>query len=50
MNLEEVSDEEWDSLAKADFSTAQALDGLPLAERWILSSLHQVGYHKKGFS
>jgi len=29
-------------LALADFSTSQALERLPLAERWIVSRLHQV--------
>jgi hypothetical protein len=30
------------ALAAADFSSPQALAGLPLAERWIVSRLHQV--------
>jgi len=29
-------------LAAADFSTPQALQALPLAERWIVSRVHQV--------
>lgn len=33
---------DWQSLAQADFSAPEALQGLPLTERWILSSLHQV--------
>jgi hypothetical protein len=33
---------EWQSLAQADFSGQDSLQGLPLTERWILSSLHQV--------
>lgn len=42
MNLEDVSDDEWAALTEADFSKRQSLEGLPLAEKWILSSLHQV--------
>ena len=42
MNLEAVSDAEWADLGAADFSRPQALEGLQLAEKWILSSLHQV--------
>lgn len=33
---------EWQALAQADFSGVDSLQGLPLTERWILSSLHQV--------
>lgn len=29
-------------LAAAEFSTPQALEALPLAERWIVSRVHQV--------
>ena len=29
-------------LAAADFSTPERLQSLPLAERWIVSRLHQV--------
>lgn len=36
------------SLAAAqDYSTQAALDALPLAERWIVSRLHQVRFGKK---
>ena len=42
MNLEEVSDSEWSELAATTFNTQQSLQDLQLAERWILSSLHQV--------
>ncbi|KAF5828074.1 tRNA synthetases class I-domain-containing protein [Dunaliella salina] len=31
-----------EQLAQADFSTPQALQALPLAERWIVSRVHQV--------
>ncbi|KAJ9523893.1 hypothetical protein QJQ45_020096 [Haematococcus lacustris] len=31
-------------LAAADFSSQAALEALPLAERWIVSRLHQVGH------
>uniref|UniRef100_A0A7S3R9D9 valine--tRNA ligase n=1 Tax=Dunaliella tertiolecta TaxID=3047 RepID=A0A7S3R9D9_DUNTE len=31
-----------EQLASADFSTRQALEALPLAERWIVSRVHQV--------
>lgn len=41
-NLSAVSDSEWQALARADFSADGALTGLPLAERWILSSLHEL--------
>lgn len=42
MNLEAVSDSEWAELKAASFETQQSLETLALAERWILSSLHQV--------
>ncbi len=40
--LDGARDAEWASLAAADFGGQGTLVGLPLAERWILSSLHQV--------
>lgn len=43
MNLEGVSDAEWAGLAAADFSEQHSLEGLQLAEKWVLSCLHQVG-------
>lgn len=42
MNLAEISDAEWTSLADADLSTSEALQGLPLTELWLLSALHQA--------
>lgn len=44
MNLEGVSDAEWSDLAVASFDTQQSFQDLQLAERWILSSLHQVDF------
>ena len=41
-NLEQLNDTEWQDLAKADFSSPESLAGLPLAERWVISALHQV--------
>ena len=35
---------EWQSLAQADFSGPDSLQGLPMTERWILSSLHQASF------
>ena len=43
MNLDGVSDAEWSELGKADFSGKASLEGLQLAERWVLSGLHQAG-------
>lgn len=42
--MEKVSDEEWQQLAAADFSSSSSSswDGLCLSDRWILSSLHQL--------
>ena len=37
-----LSDKEWEDLADANFSQPATLHGLPLAERWVLSALHQV--------
>ena len=42
LQLESSSDAELAALAAADFSRSKALAGLPLAERWVLSELHQV--------
>ena len=42
-NLEQLDDEEWSGLAQADFGSPGALGQLPLAERWVVSALHQVG-------
>lgn len=41
-NLEQLDDTEWQDLAQADFSKAGSLTDLPLAERWVVSALHQV--------
>lgn len=41
-NLEKVSGQEWKSLASVDYSSEEAVKKLPLAERWIVSSLHQL--------
>lgn len=41
-NLEQLDDREWQDLAGADFSSRDALADLPLAERWVVSALHQV--------
>jgi hypothetical protein len=42
--LEGVQDSgEWARLASADFSSSSSWQGLCLSDRWILSSLHQVG-------
>ena len=37
-----VDDAEWARLAAADYSSAAALASLPLAERWVVSSLHKL--------
>lgn len=42
LQLEGVPDAELAALAGADYSRPGALAGLPLAERWVLSELHQV--------
>lgn len=36
----QVDDAEWQRLAAADFSSPAALEALPVAERWVVSSLH----------
>lgn len=41
-NLEQLEDSEWQGLAHADFRGSDSLEGLPLAERWVVSALHQV--------
>ena len=41
-NLEQLDDRKWQELAGADFSSPDALADLPLAERWVVSALHQV--------
>lgn len=43
-NLEQLDDHEWQELAGADFSSRDALADLPLAERWVVSALHQVRF------
>ena len=42
LNLEGVDDAEWEELGAADFSQPESIQGLPLAEAWIVSTLHQV--------
>lgn len=42
-NLEQLGDGDWQDLARADFSSPASLTALPLAERWVISALHQVG-------
>ena len=41
-NTDKLGEPEWEALQGADFSTPHALAALPLAERWIVSLLHQV--------
>lgn len=41
-NLEQLNDHEWQDLTGADYSSPDALAQLPLAERWVVSALHQV--------
>ena len=41
-NLEQLEEAEWQELAGAEFSSPDALRQLPLAERWVISALHQV--------
>lgn len=41
-NLKDVTEQEWDQLGQADFTSQKALESLPLAERWIVSMLHEV--------
>lgn len=38
----QVDDAEWKRLAAADFSSPTLFEDLPLAERWVLSSLHST--------
>lgn len=42
LNLETASEAEWAALQAADFSRREDVAGLPLAEAWILSALHQA--------
>ncbi|KAK9814981.1 hypothetical protein WJX73_003862 [Symbiochloris irregularis] len=44
LNLEKVQEgsDEWQNLQNCSFSSSDALDGLALTERWVLSALHQV--------
>ncbi|KIY92089.1 valyl-tRNA synthetase [Monoraphidium neglectum] len=37
-----LDDAAWRDLAAADYSSPAALAGLPLTERWVVSSLHQL--------
>jgi valyl-tRNA synthetase len=37
-----VDDAAWAKLAAADYSGPAALAALPLTERWVVSSLHQL--------
>ncbi len=41
-NLAEVDEVEWQRLAAADLSSAAAVQGLALPERWIVSALHRA--------
>jgi len=41
--LDQVNDEEWQQLSVADLSSSSSWQDLCLSDRWILSSLHQVG-------
>ena len=45
LNLEQVHEggEEWAALSSASFSQPSSFAHLPLTERWVLSSLHEVG-------
>ena len=43
LQLEAAGEGELAELAAVDLSEPEALMGLPLAERWVLSELHQVG-------
>ena len=40
--LNKVDESEWQSLRSRDFSSPEALASLPLAERWVVSLLHQT--------
>ena len=42
-NLKDATEQEWDQLGRGDFTSQRALECLPLAERWIVSLLHEVG-------
>ncbi|KAK9812933.1 hypothetical protein WJX72_005989 [[Myrmecia] bisecta] len=41
-NLEGLEDEQFQQLSQADFSQPGRMESLPLAERWVVSSLHRV--------
>ena len=43
-NLEQLDDSDWQDLTRADCSSPDALAQLPLAERWVVSALHQVSH------
>ena len=49
-NLEQLDDEKWSGLAQADFSSPGAVTQLPLAERWVVSALHQVSQSQQAFN
>lgn len=38
----QVEEAEWDELRSVSFETAGSQSGLPLTERWLLATLHQV--------
>jgi valyl-tRNA synthetase len=40
-NIDDLPVNEWDALAEANFSDPEALRELPMAERWIVSRLHE---------
>jgi len=41
-NAPKVDDATWQRLSAADYSSPAALASLPLTERWVVSSLHQL--------
>ena len=40
--LQRADEQEWQTLSAVDFGTPASIAALPLAERWIVSQLHQV--------
>ena len=42
--LQRADEQEWQTLRSVDFGTPASIAALPLAERWIVSQLHQVGW------
>lgn len=40
--LQKADEKEWEELKSVDFSTPESIASLPLAEKWIVSLLHQV--------